>query len=116
MSNNQFLQDYFIKYNLDYTKIKHKHKKILSTDSTIYSIESKGDTSGIVVTKNNVSVTGSLEQFPLFQLLHVKVNISSWNNNHSNHSNRSNYSNHLVKKEWSEEEIIKFIFKLLKNP
>ena len=106
MSNNLSLQEYFMKYNLDYTKVKHRHKKNLSTDTTIYTIESKGDKMGPVVTKNNdVCVTGSIELFPLFQLLKVKVNISSWNNHH----------NHWIKKEWTEEEIIQFIFKILKN-
>ena len=106
MSNNLSLQEYFMKYNLDYTRVKHKHKKNLSTDSTIYTIESKGDKTGPVVTKNNdVCVTGSIELFPFFQLLKVKVNISSWNN----------HRNHWIKKEWNEEEIIQFIFKILKK-
>ena len=97
----QCLQDYFIKYNLDYTKIRHQHKQILSTDLSIYTIENKGDKMGIVVTKNNVFVSGSFELFPLFQLLHVKVNISSWNT--------------MSKRKLSEEEIIKGIFKILNN-
>jgi hypothetical protein len=97
MSNNQLLQDYFIKYDLDYTKITHRHKKLLSTDLSVYTIESKGNKTQPVVTKNNTGVTGQLELFPLFQLLHVKVNISSWSS------------------QWTEEEIIKFLFKILKN-
>lgn len=105
MSNNLSLQEYFMKYNLDYTKIKHKHTKILSTDSTVYTIESKGNTMCPVVTKNSVCVTGSLELFPLFQLLQIKVNVASWNNR----------EHRWIKKEWTEEEIINFIFKLLKK-
>jgi hypothetical protein len=97
MSNNQLLQDYFIKYDLDYTKITHRHKKLLSTDLSVYTIENKGNASTPVVTKNNTGVTCQLELFPLFQLLHVKVNISSWSSR------------------WTEEEIIKFLFKILKN-
>jgi hypothetical protein len=98
----QLLQDNFIDHNLDYTKIKYKHKKLLSTDLSMYSIESRADTMGIVVVNNN-NVLGSFEIFPLFQLLHIKVKISTWNE----------YSK--SKKEWSEEEIIKDLFKILKN-
>jgi hypothetical protein len=100
--SNQLLQDYFIKYNLDYTKIKYKTKKLLSTDLSIYSIESRGETMGNVVLNNN-NILGTLEQFPLFQLLHIKVKISTWNE----------YSK--GKREWSEEEIVKVLFKILKN-
>ena len=96
------LQDYFIKYNLDYTKIKHKHKKILSTDSSVYSLENRGNTMGVVIVQNNVGTIGSYKMYPLFQLLHVKVNISSWNN-------------HWLKKEFTEEKIINTIFNELKK-
>jgi hypothetical protein len=102
--SEQFLQDYFIKYNLDYTKIKYKPKKLLSTDLSIYSIESSKHANGDVIINNNTNnILGSIEVFPLFQLLHVIVNISTWNE--------------YIKgeKEWSEEEIIKVIFKILKN-
>lgn len=105
MNSDQLLQDYFIKYNLDYTKVKYKPKKLLSTDLSVYSIENKGDKTGVVITKNNACVTGSFEIFPLFQLLHVKVNILSWNIS----------SGHAAKKELSEEEIVHFLFKILKN-
>jgi hypothetical protein len=99
------LQEYFMKYNLDYTKIKHKHKKILSTDSSVYSLENRGNTMGVVIIQDNVGIIGSFTMYPLFQLLQVKVNISTWNN----------HCNHWMKKEWSEEKIINNIFNELKK-
>jgi hypothetical protein len=54
-----------------------------------------------IIIKNN-DILGSIKLYPSIQLLFIKVNISSWN---------------LYKSgsEWSEEEVIKTIFKLLKN-
>jgi hypothetical protein len=57
---------------------------------------------GVAIVQNNVGIIGSFKMYPLFQLLHVKVNISSWNN-------------HWMKKELSEEKIINNIFIELKK-
>jgi len=103
------LKQLFIKYNFDFTKIKYEPTVFISGNLTKYSIESRGDGFGIVIINHTnyiddwnteEDILGSFEQYPLEQLLELKVFIETWNK-------------FTWGKVWNEFNIIKDIYNLL---